>query len=163
MPRLLLPVLAAFLAGCASPPPEPWPSVSDACKAAYAATPSFGPELIAARIAGARAAYPDDAAWQSRPKPAPLQSSAPQFPQCASLYGISSATCDIIFDVTAEGTTGNVAAVCTHALFEDAATRAARRWTFGPAMVDGAPAATPAVVRRIRFELHDIAGAPEPE
>jgi outer membrane biosynthesis protein TonB len=121
--------------------------VPDFCKTAYEAGPTYSQADIAARIAERKAALPEGAATGTI---TPLSRPAPQFPLCATSYGIEG-HCDMVFDVTADGRTANILPVCTSRLFERDSEAAVRRWTFEPPG-DGA---RPAVMNRLTFKLED--------
>jgi TonB family protein len=71
------------------------------------------------------------------------------------MYGITQARCDMVLDVSAEGLPENIEPVCTHAMFEEAALMAARKWRFEPAMLDGVAVATRTLVAPIIFLTED--------
>lgn len=148
----------ATLAGCTSPPPPVTSVAAPAeiattgrCAALYRAEPTYSQNVIAERVAAAKAEFADETAYTSRPKPKALQPAGPSYPYCALIYGITEARCDVVLDVSAEGLPEEIIPVCTHAMFEDDAMMAARKWRFEPAMQDGVAVATKTLVAPIIF------------
>ena len=79
----------------------------------------------------------------------------PNYPAIATSRGIEGFV-TVRFDVTADGLAANVEIVeSSHAVFNNAALRAARKFRFKPKIVDGQPIATLGVGYRFRFELDD--------
>ncbi len=66
----------------------------------------------------------------------PLVRVPPQYPRRASERGVEG-SCDMRFDIEADGSTSNVRADCTSPLFERAAINAVQRWKYQPRVVDG--------------------------
>lgn len=152
-------VLAAVtLAGCTSPPPSVTSVAAPAelnptgrCAALYQAGPTYSQDVITERVATAKAEFADEAAYTSRPKPKAIQPAGPSYPYCALIYGITEGKCDVVLDVSAEGLPEDIIPVCTHAMFEDDAMMAVRKWRFESAMQDGVAVATKTLIVPIIF------------
>ncbi len=84
----------------------------------------------------------------------PIIRIAPQYPQAAIARGIEGYV-DIIFDVTALGTTDNIriiAAVPSN-VFNRSVIKAVSGWKYKPNIVNGAAVRTPDVKDRVRFNM----------
>ncbi len=84
----------------------------------------------------------------------PLWPPAPHYPPRALHLGIEG-TCEVHLDVDQRGRPMNVAAVCTHSIFESAAERAIRRVEFAPRVIRGQAVVQSGVIYPLVFELSD--------
>lgn len=77
----------------------------------------------------------------------------PQFPPRMAARGISGYV-DVIFDVLPSGSVSNVEVIASsHSGFESAAIRAAERFRYQPAVIDGVPQTTSGMRYRFRFDM----------
>lgn len=84
----------------------------------------------------------------------PIIRIAPPYPQGAAARGIEGYV-DIMFDVTALGTTENIRileAVPSN-IFNRSVIKAVKTWRYKPNVIDGTPVATPNVRDRVRFNM----------
>lgn len=79
---------------------------------------------------------------------------APQYPQHAAAKGIEGYV-DVMFDVTALGTTDNIRIVAyvPSTIFNKSVIKAIKGWKYKPNMVDGNPVKTFDVKDRVRFSM----------
>ena len=79
---------------------------------------------------------------------------APQYPQTAAAKGIEGYV-DIMFDVTALGTTENIRIIAyvPSAVFNKSVIKAVKGWKYKPNVVDDAPVKTYDVKDRVRFSM----------
>ncbi len=128
--------------------------VPDPCKAAFEAAPSYTVADYSARLAERARAVTDG---EQSPDLKIINRPAPQYPRCAVSFGLEG-HCDMVFDVTPDGTTANLLPVCSSRLFERDAALAVSRWTFEPPG-DGP---RPAVINRLTFKFSDLDETPGP-
>ncbi len=83
----------------------------------------------------------------------PLVRIPPQYPPRAQERGIEG-SCDMLFDVSPDGTPINVQAIsCTNSVFERASIRSVERWRYSPRVVDGVAQARRGVQTTIEFQF----------
>ncbi|WP_339075085.1 TonB family protein [Teredinibacter turnerae] len=88
--------------------------------------------------------------------PIPQYQPQPVYPARA-LRNATEGYVDVIFDVTALGTTENIRILesMPHGMFENAALAAVARWKYQPKTVDGQPVAFPGLSSRLTFVMKD--------
>ena len=96
-----------------------------------------------------------DALPPSHSRPRPLQAPRPTTPYCAVKYGLSG-TCEVIFDVSAEGIPINLDPFCSDSIFNKEVVRAVSAVRFAPATIDGVPVEYPGVIYPINFEIQSF-------
>ena len=79
---------------------------------------------------------------------------APQYPQAAAAKGIEGYV-DVMFDVTALGTTENIRIIAyvPSTVFNKSVIKAVQGWKYKPNVVDGVPVKTHDVKDRVRFSM----------
>lgn len=84
----------------------------------------------------------------------PIIRIAPQYPQAAAARGLEGYV-DVMFDVTAMGTTENIRILeaVPSTIFNRSVLKAVKGWRYKPNVVDGSPVATPNVRDRVRFNM----------
>ncbi len=84
----------------------------------------------------------------------PIIRVAPQYPQAAVARGVEGYV-DIMFDVTAMGTTENIRILeaVPSSVFNRSVMKAVKGWRYKPNVVDGVPVSTPNVRDRVRFNI----------
>ncbi len=84
----------------------------------------------------------------------PVIKIAPQYPQAAAAKGTEGYV-DILFDVTALGTTENIRIIAyvPSTVFNKSVIKAVQGWKYKPNVVDGAPVKTYDVKDRVRFAM----------
>jgi len=85
----------------------------------------------------------------------PLVRIEPQYPMRALERG-TEGTCNVRFDVTANGTPTNIRILaCSSSLFERAAERAVERWRYSPKVEDGVPVSRVNVETQFEFRISE--------
>lgn len=84
----------------------------------------------------------------------PIIRIAPQYPQAAVARGVEGYV-DIMFDVTALGTTENIRIIAAvpSSVFNRSVIKAVKGWKYKPNVVDGVAVKTPNVRDRVRFNM----------
>jgi protein TonB len=84
----------------------------------------------------------------------PIIRIAPQYPQAALAKGVEGYV-DVIFDVTAIGTTENIRILeaVPSSVFNRSVLKAVSGWKYKPNVVDGVAVKTPDVRDRVRFNM----------
>lgn len=97
---------------------------------------------------------PIDGAFGFAGQMVPIIRIAPQYPQAAVARGVEGYV-DIMFDVTALGTTENIRIISAvpSSVFNRSVIKAVKGWKYKPNVVDGVAVKTPDVRDRVRFNM----------